>query len=268
MSEVDDLGGLNRRYEQQSTWTRGTREHLFGLAGIPYGMRGAIGPGSRALDIGCGTGAVDRDILASTSGISLTGVDIDLGSLRFAQRKSSAMGLAAGDAHALPFREASFDAAFFHFVLLWLRQPAAALAEAVRVTRPGGHVIAIAEPDHEGRIDAPESLEALGRLQTEALRRQEADVRFGRKLRGLLEAAGLAEVRFGVIGGEWHRDGQAQLIDSEWSMLRRDLAETVPADELGRLERLDRDAWAAERRVLFVPTMWGMGRVKARRIGR
>jgi len=31
--------------------------------------------------------------------------------------------------------------------------------------------------------------------------------------------------------------------------------------ELARLERLDREAWEAGTRVLFVPTMWGMGRV-------
>jgi SAM-dependent methyltransferase len=260
MPAVDSLGELNSRYEQQATWTRGTREHLFALAGIK--------PGSRALDIGCGTGAVAREVLSAASGIRLTGVDIDLGSLQFARRKSSAMGLAAADAHALPFRDGVFDAAFFHFVLLWLAEPAAALAQAVRVTRPGGHVLVVAEPDHEARIDAPEPLEGLGRLQTESLRRQGADVRFGRKLRGLLEAAGLAEVRFGVIGGEWPSEAQATLIESEWSTLRSDLGALSPrapvpsAAELGRLEQLDRKAWAAGTRVLFVPTLWGMGRVR------
>ena len=253
MSALDDLGGLNRRYEQQSTWTRGTRQSLFALAGI--------GPGSRVLDIGCGTGAIDRDLRSSTSRISLTGVDIDLGSLQFARRMSPGIRLAAADAHALPLREASFDAAFFHFVLLWLADPGVALAEAVRVTRPGGHVLAIAEPDHEARIDAPEGLEALGRMQIESLRRQGADTRFGRKLRGLLEAAGLAEVRFGVIGGEWQRQDQAGVIDSEWSMLERDLGTKLPKTQLNRLERLDREAWEAGRRVLFVPTFFGIGRV-------
>ena len=246
------LGQLNHRYEQQSLWTRGTRQSLFALAGI--------GPGSRVLDIGCGTGAVARDVLSSISGVSLTGVDIDLGSLQFAQRMSPGIRLAAGDAHALPLREASFDAAFFHFVLLWLADPGQALAEAVRVTRPGGHVLAIAEPDHEARIDAPVGLEALGRMQIESLRHQGADTRFGRKLRGLLEVAGLEEVRFGVIGGEWQRQDQAGVIDSEWSMLQRDLGTTLPRVELDRLERLDREAWEAGRRVLFVPTFFGIGR--------
>lgn len=213
------------------------------------------------LDIGCGTGAVARDALSSTPAISLIGADIDLHSLKFAQRMSPEMRLVAGDAHGLPFRARSFDAAFFHFVLLWLTNPGEALAEAVRVTRVGGHVIAIAEPDHEARIDAPEGLEGLGRLQIESLRRQGADSRLGRKLRGLLEAAGLADVRFGVIGGEWQRQDQAGLIESEWSMLERDLGTTLPKGELDRLERLDRAAWEAGRRVLFVPTMYGMGTV-------
>jgi ubiquinone/menaquinone biosynthesis C-methylase UbiE len=279
---------LNTRYEQQATWTRGTREHLFGLAGL--------GPASRLLDIGCGTGAVAREILNSSDGMHLTGVDIDLASLRFARRRSggsqlpvassqseAAPGgptgnwkletgngcwpLAAGDAHMLPFGDGSFDTVFFHFVLLWLREPARALAEAARVTRPGGHVIAVAEPDHKARIDAPEPLEALGRLQTESLRRQGADVRLGRKLPALLSAAGLAEVRFGIIGGEWRPEDLRGMIDSEWSMLRSDLGALSPgapvpsAAELARLEALDREAWAAGQRVLFVPTMWGIGRV-------
>jgi ubiquinone/menaquinone biosynthesis C-methylase UbiE len=288
MSAVDPLGELNTRYEQQATWTRGTRQSLFGLAGIPYGMRSAIGPGSRVLDIGCGTGAVAREILSASDGIRLTGVDIDLASLRFARQRSAALPqehrddvsggrsstwgtrqasaaevegpLAAGDAHALPFGDGSFDAVFFHFVLLWLREPLVALAEAARVTRPGGHVIAVAEPDHEARIDAPEPLEALGRLQTESLRRQGADVRFGRKLPVLLAVAGLADVRFGVIGGEWQHQDQTGLIESEWSMLERDLGTTLPMGELDRLERLDRAAWEAGRRVLFVPTFFGIGR--------
>jgi SAM-dependent methyltransferase len=246
------LEQLNRRYEQQSLWTRGTRQSLFALA--------EIGPGNRVLDIGCGTGAVARDVLRLTTGISLTGVDIDVESLQFARRRSPDMRLAGGDADALPFREASFDAAFFHFVLLWLADPGAALAEAVRVTRVGGHVIAVAEPDHEARIDAPEGLEGLGRLQIESLRRQGADSRLGRKLRGLLEAAGLADVRFGVIGGEWQRQDQAGLIESEWSMLEQDLGTTLPKGELDRLERLDREAWEAGTRVLFVPTFFGIGR--------
>jgi SAM-dependent methyltransferase len=246
------------------------------------------------LDIGCGTGAVARQILGEIPGIRLLGVDIDLASLRFARDGQPALpqeprddvsggpsstwgasqdsaaeveGLAAGDAHVLPFGDGSFDAVFFHFVLLWLAEPARALAEAARVTRPGGHVIAIAEPDHGARIDAPDALEALGRLQTESLRRQGADVRFGRKLPDLLAAAGLADVRFGVIGGEWPPHSQAVMIDSEWSMLRSDLGALLPGTpvpspaELARLERLDREAWEAGTRVLFVPTMWGMGRV-------
>lgn len=212
------------------------------------------------LDIGCGTGAVARDVLSSTSGMSLTGIDIDLGSLQFAQRMSSAIPLAAGDAHASPFGDRSFDAAFFHFVLLWLADAGEALAEAARVTRVGGHVIAIAEPDHEARIDAPEGLEALGRMQIESLRRQGGDTRFGRKLGGLLEAADLADVRFGVIGGEWQRQDRAELIGSEWSMLQRDLEMTMTEGEIDRLQRLDREAWGAGTRVLFVPTFFGIGR--------
>ena len=48
---------------------------------------------------------------------------------------------AVGDAHALAFRAASFDAAVAHTLVSHVRDPLTVLAEAARVVRPGGYVV-------------------------------------------------------------------------------------------------------------------------------
>lgn len=253
MVSQTDLATIDRRYRDQASWTRDLRLRLFEAA--------ALRDDSRLLDVGAGTGAVAADIARARSHARLTCLDIDFASLVFARRQSVPAGFCAGDAHALPFGSGLFDAALFHFVLLWLKRPVTALREAARVTRPGGFVLALAEPDHEARIDAPSDLEDLGRWQTAALARQGADTRFGRKLRGAFVSAGLTEIRVGVLGGEWARSPTDGPPATEWTILRSDLADRAQPGELDRWETIDRQAWADGTRVLFVPTFFAAGRV-------
>jgi SAM-dependent methyltransferase len=247
-----DYLSLDRRYRDQAAWTRGLRQKVLDEIGVEAG--------ARLLDIGAGTGAVADDVLRSHAGVRVTAVDLDGAALAYARTRTVAAVCVAGDAHALPFRRATFDVSFFHFVLLWLKHPVAALSEAARVTRPHGHVIAFAEPDHRARVDAPAELEDLGRRQTEALANQGADTRFGRKLRAAFAEAGLRSVRAGVLGGEWV-SGRGAATDSEWPTLRSDLAGSLDRAELERLESVDRRAWAEGARVLFVPTFYAIGEV-------
>ena len=83
--------------------------------------------------------------------------------------------------------KASFDICLCHFLLLWIANPLAALKEMRRIVKPGGWVLALAEPDYGSRIDFPPELEALGQAQSKALQSQCADVSVGRKLRGLFK---------------------------------------------------------------------------------
>lgn len=212
------------------------------------------------MDIGAGTGAVADDVLRSHPGARLTAIDLDGAALAYSRTCAVTAGCVVGDAHSLPFRRGSFDISFFHFVLLWLKHPVAALIEAARVTRAHGHVIGFAEPDHQARIDAPAELEDLGRRQTEALASRGADTRFGRKLRAAFAEAGLRSVRVGVLGGEW-TSGRGAATDSEWPTMRSDLAGTLDRAELDRFEAADRRAWTDGVRVLFVPTFYAIGEV-------
>jgi ubiquinone/menaquinone biosynthesis C-methylase UbiE len=178
-----------RRYVQQAAWTAQLRSHLLARAGLPNARR--------ALEVGCGTGAVLQDT-AHPARTQFHGLDIDLAALRMAQQQGDAF-LTGGDAHRLPYSDECFDIVFCHFVLLWLRQPADALAEMRRVTRRGGAVLALAEPDYTQRVDQPEAMVKVGGMQTQALRAQGADVAMGSKLPALFKEAGFREIEAGIL---------------------------------------------------------------------
>jgi hypothetical protein len=103
-------------------------------------------------------------------------------------------------------------------------------------------------------------LARLGALQTDALAAQGADVRLGRRLRGLLSSVGLVDIESGVLGGTWG-PGSDFGAATEWTVLREDLASTVPPADLDALEAFDHASWDRGQRVLFVPTFYAIGRV-------
>lgn len=236
------------RFTQQARWTEPLRRYLLQRAGLS--------PAMRLLEVGCGTGAVLSALVES--GSQLHGLDIDRAFLRRAQ--SLGADLTQGDAHFLPYAEASFDIACCHFLLLWVADPARVLAEMRRVLRPGGWLLALAEPDYGGRIDYPDDLARLGALQEAALRRQGAETRLGRRLSALFHAAGLQEVESGVLGGQWTSAPSPADLAQEWAVIEADLGEALPPEELARLRQIDAQAWARGARVLFVPTFYAAGR--------
>ena len=127
-----------------------------------------LGPGMRVLDVGCGTGAL-IPALAELVGPDghVVGLDYAAPLLETARERADAAGvgrrvdLVAGDAHNLPFPDASFDAVHVERVLMHLEDPDAAIREMRRVTRPGGRVVA-AEPDSGGvRTDHPTDPEGM-----------------------------------------------------------------------------------------------------------
>jgi demethylmenaquinone methyltransferase/2-methoxy-6-polyprenyl-1,4-benzoquinol methylase len=88
------------------------------------------------LDVATGTGLIARDIIR-TSGARVVGVDQSEGMLAHG---SSGAILAAGDANGLPFGDARFDILVFSYLFRYVAEPAATLAELVRVLKPGGSI--------------------------------------------------------------------------------------------------------------------------------
>ena len=243
----------HQRFVQQAQWTQDLRAYLYPKAGIDEA--------NRILDLGCGTGALWEEI-QNRSQATLVGLDHHLPHLRWARQTGGAV-LVLGNVHQLPHQDDSFDVSLFHFTLMWLKDPQQALQETKRVTRPGGAVLALAEPDYGGRIDYPPKLEKLGRWQTKALRQQGADPLMGRKLGHLFKQVGLVERETGVLGGQWSGPPSPEAWQREWEILEADLKEKNFRDTetLKSLKALDKSAWERGERVLFVPTFYAFGRV-------
>ncbi len=122
----------------------------------------ALHPGQRALDVACGTGRLTEALAATVGpGGEVIGIDLSGAMLQRARIRAGRVGAGrtAGaatpayleaDALALPFEDASFDAATIAFGLRNLPDYAAGLAEMARVVRPGGRVVVleIAIPEH------------------------------------------------------------------------------------------------------------------------
>ena len=104
----------------------------------------ALSPGDKVLDVGCGSGAVAVQFMGHTGGANpLTALDLSpylLGEARISAGKAgTAIAFEQGSAEALPFADNSFDAAYTITVLEEC-DATLALAELVRVVRPGGRI--------------------------------------------------------------------------------------------------------------------------------
>jgi demethylmenaquinone methyltransferase/2-methoxy-6-polyprenyl-1,4-benzoquinol methylase len=96
-------------------------------------------PGERVLDLAAGTGTSSTPF--RDAGAVVVPCDFSLGMLRVGRRARPDYPFTAGDATRLPFADAAFDAVTISFGLRNVHRPDAALAEMLRVTRPGGRLV-------------------------------------------------------------------------------------------------------------------------------
>lgn len=156
-----------------------------------------LSPGATVLDVGCGPGT-DTLPLAEIVGPagSVRGIDRDPAMLAEAGRRAEAAGVAdrvehaEGDACALAFADASFDAVRSERLLLHLAEPERAVAEMVRVTRPGGRVVLMDTDWGTRSVDTPE-VELERRIARVLTERCLDNGYSGRRLYGLMRGAGI-----------------------------------------------------------------------------
>jgi SAM-dependent methyltransferase len=104
----------------------------------------ASAPGSRWLDVGCGTGALSQTILQCADPTAVQGLDRATGYVACAreQVRDARVRFDVGDAHALPVDTATCDIVVSGLILNFLPQPHVAVSEMIRAARVGGTVAA------------------------------------------------------------------------------------------------------------------------------
>jgi SAM-dependent methyltransferase len=120
-----------------------------------------VGPGTRLLDVGCGSGLTL--VLARQRGAVPAGLDISPGLLQVARDRLPDADLREGDLEFLPFGDAAFDAVTGVNAFQFAGDPRQALREAARVARPGGRVVAslFAAPERSQGTVVHEAMSAL-----------------------------------------------------------------------------------------------------------
>jgi demethylmenaquinone methyltransferase/2-methoxy-6-polyprenyl-1,4-benzoquinol methylase len=96
-------------------------------------------PGETVLDLAAGTGTSSLPFAAA--GARVVPCDFSLGMLREGKRRHRELPLTGGDATRLPFADGVFDAVTISFGLRNVQDTETALAELLRVTRPGGRLV-------------------------------------------------------------------------------------------------------------------------------
>ncbi|PWK85699.1 methyltransferase family protein [Lentzea atacamensis] len=111
---------------------------------LPW-VLGQVRPAGSLLEIGAGSGAMSAELLARHGDLTAVVTDFDPRMVESAQRVLAPFGARAtarqADATALPFEDGRFDAVLSCGMLHHVGDWRAALAEVVRVLRPGGRFV-------------------------------------------------------------------------------------------------------------------------------
>lgn len=128
--------GVAKRYDVTNAILSGGNAPLWRTATVK-----AIDPkaGDRVLDVACGTGTSTAAL--AKRGARVVGIDFSAGMIAEATRRHPSLEFVQGDAQALPFGDAEFDAVTVSFGLRNFSDPQLALAEMYRVLKPGGRIV-------------------------------------------------------------------------------------------------------------------------------
>lgn len=106
--------------------------------------------GQRALDVGCGPGALTARLVPLVGAAGVSAVDPSPPFVSAARQRFPGVDIAVGSAESLDFDDDTFDAALAQLVVHFMQDPVAGLREMSRVTRTGGVVAATVWNHAEG----------------------------------------------------------------------------------------------------------------------
>jgi len=200
--------------------------------------------GARILDVGCGAGD-DARAMAALVGRSgrVTAIDVDPVMLAEAERRSSGTSLPVdfrqADVYELAEPDGAFDGSRAERVFLHLAEPQRALAQMVRVVKPGGKVVVL-ERDIETRtIDVPGAPRAVTRRIVNFWCDRFLNGWIGRQLPRLFAQAGVAGIAVEAV----------TVVDTDFAAFNAqyDLTRVVRrAEEAGAVTFEEAAQWLAE----------------------
>ena len=164
--------------------------------------------GARALDVGCGPGALTTELVALLGAEHVAAVDPSAPFAEACRRRLPGVRVEPASAESLPFDDAVFDVALAQLVLNFMTDPPAGVREMQRVTRPGG-TVAVAVWDYAGEMTLLRRFwdAAVARDPAAAASDEGRSMPFctPEELAALWSTAGLEDVRVApaVVGAEY-----------------------------------------------------------------
>jgi ubiquinone/menaquinone biosynthesis C-methylase UbiE len=208
---------------EEAGWTTKDASAYDALAGrvtarVSEPLLDAVGAarGTRLLDMATGPGYVAAK--AAERGAEPVGVDFSDTMLAYARTRAPGVEFVRGDATALAFADASFDAVVAAFLLLHLGEPERAVAEAARVLRPAGRAaFSVWDTPARGRWIGVffEAFTAAGAHPPAGVPAGPNFFRFADDVEftSLLEGAGLTDVEVGTVEFDLHLEDADELWD-------------------------------------------------------
>lgn len=166
---------------------------------VEFGPQLQPRPGQRALDVGCGPGALTGYLVEQLGADAVSAVDPSTSFVAAAAQRFPGIDVRRAAAEALPFTDDEFDIAAAQLVVHFMTDPVAGLQEMARVVRPGG-LVAACVWDHAGS-SGPLSLFWRAVHDLDGTARDESDLPGAREghLATLCQAAGLRDIEASTL---------------------------------------------------------------------
>ncbi len=136
-------------FEVSADTYRRLMDHYSGPLAVMFADEAGVHRGQRALDVGCGPGALTAELVGRLGGPAVCAVDPSRSFTAAARERLPEVDIRVSGAEDIPFPDDAFDAALAQLSVHFMTDPVAGLREMARVTRPGG-VVGACVWDHAG----------------------------------------------------------------------------------------------------------------------